>query len=158
MAMALAGVLAPGQPVYAAVPLSLQAKVYRWKEYIRPPDDVTGEAAMELPKYNAGAMHFVRFGVRSGDPVWTVDLLHAQKSKAQRIFGSLLADAVNGFPIPFYPNCLQQADHYAQVVDLDLDILRDTLVESVREQLAVDKRPVLDALALASDVTARRYG
>ena len=53
----------------------MQKHVYRWDEYIRNPDDVDEDR--EDPKYNIGAMHFVRFGPRSGDPIWTIDLLES---------------------------------------------------------------------------------
>ena len=49
---------------------------------------------------------------------------------AQQIFGSLLADAELGFPVPCYPHCLQEADRYAQVVDLDLATLQNALDEA----------------------------
>jgi hypothetical protein len=155
LAMTVANTLPAGNPCYVAVPEPMQRKVYVWEEYIRSPDDTeNGEA----PKFNIGAMYFVRFGSRSGDPVWTADLLACQKDKAQKIFGCLLADAIPGFPMPFYPMCLQQADHYAQIVDFDLDILQDTLVDAVREQIEPDRQPAFDALLLATDVTGRRYG
>jgi hypothetical protein len=154
LAMAVTGTFPSGHPCYAPVPMAMQQNVYLWDEYIRSPDDDRdGEAA----KFNMGAMYFVRFGTRSGDPVWTVDLLANQTARDQKIFGCLLADAVAGFPIPFYPNCLQQADHYAQIVDFDLDILQDTLVEAVREQIAPERRAAFDGHRLASDLTGRRY-
>jgi hypothetical protein len=153
--MTVANALPAGNPCYVAVPEPMQRKVYVWEEYIRSPDDTeNGEA----PKFNIGAMYFVRFGSRSGDPVWTADLLACQTDKAQKIFGCLLADAIPGFPVPFYPMCLQQADHHAQIVDFDLDILQDTLVGAVREQIEPDRQPAFDALLLATDVTGRRYG
>jgi hypothetical protein len=154
LAMAIANTLPPGSPCYAPVPQTMQERVYVWGEYIRPPDDAEpGEA----PKFNIGEMHFVRFGSRSGDPVWTADLLACQGDKAQKIFGCLLADAIPGFPVPFYPMCLQQADRYAQVVDFDLDILQDTLVDAVREQIEPERQAAFEALLLATDVAQRRY-
>jgi hypothetical protein len=155
VAMAVANTFPAGNPCYVAVPRELQKKVYVWEEYIRSPDD--GEAG-EAPKFNIGEMYFVRFGGRSGDPVWTADLLACQQDKAQKIFGCLLADAIPGFPVPFYPMCLQQADHHAQIVDFDLDILQDTLVDAVREQIEPNRQAAFDALLLATDVTSRRYG
>ena len=64
---------------------------------------------------------------------------------------------MSGFPIPFYPNCLQQADHYAQIVDFDLDILQDTLIDAIREQIEPERRAAFDGHRLASDLTGRRY-
>jgi hypothetical protein len=154
LAMAVAKTFPTGQPCYVPVPHTLQQKVYVWDEYIRAPDDTDpGEA----PKFNIGEMYFVRFGSRSGDPVWTADLLACQHDKAQKIFGCLLADAIPGFPVPFYPMCLQQADHHAQIVDFDLDILQDTLIDAVRRQIEPDRQATFDALLLATDVAQRRY-
>ena len=105
-----------------------------------------------------GAMYLVRFGKQSADPVWTIDLLHFQATKAQQIFGSLLADAEQGFPVPCYPHCLQEADRYAQVVDLDLAILQHAMEDAVREQIREERRPVFDAQMLSlADPAAGRY-
>lgn len=154
LAMTISNLLPPGSPLFVPVPKQMQDEVYTWGEYTRAPDDLsTGEP----PKFNAGSMHFVRFGRYSGDPVWTVDLLHDQQDHAQKIFGSLLADAVAGFPIPFYPLCLQQADLHAQVVDLDIKIVEDELVDAIRAQLPSERRPAFDGLRMATDVTGRRY-
>jgi hypothetical protein len=156
MAMSLADVFPPGHPLYAKVPIELQEQVYTWPEYTRMPDDDAPD--VEAPKYNMGSMYLVRFGTRAGDPVWTVDLLACQDNKAQEIFGSLVADAQLGFPVAFYPQCLQEADRHAQVVDLDLAILQDTLVETVRSQVRPDRRGVFDAVQLETvDPAARRY-
>lgn len=156
LAMAVENVFPAGQPCYAPVPLELQVKVYDWPEYVwSPEDDVAGR---EKPKTNMGAMYLVRFGSQSYDPVWTVDLLHFQAARAQQIFGSLLADAELGFPVPCYPHCLQEADRYAQVVDLDLAILQNALEEAVREQIRADRRHVYDAQRLwPADPAAVRY-
>jgi hypothetical protein len=156
LAMAIAGVLPAGSPCFAAVPMELQEKAYAWDEYIRRPYEQTADG--EPPKFNMGEMFCVRFGTRSGDPIWTVDLLADQRDRAQEVFGCLLADAIVGFPIPFYPMCLQQADHFAQVVDLDLEILQDTLVAAVREQVRDDRKLAVDAMLLETDVIQRRYG
>lgn len=154
LAMAVTGVFDPGHPCFAPVPMAMQEKVYVWEEYIRNPDD---DRPGEPAKFNMGSMYFVRFGTRTGDPIWTVDLLANQAGREQKIFGCLLADAVDGFPIPFYPNCLQQADHHAQIVDFDLDILQDTLVDAIRDQISADRRAAFDGHRLASDLTGRRY-
>ena len=156
LAMAVEDVFPAGQPYYAPVPLELQVKVYDWPEYVWSPED--DRADSEKPKTNMGAMYLVRFGRQSYDPVWTVDLLHFQAERAQQIFGSLLADAELGFPVSCYPHCLQEADRYAQVVDLDLAILQNALEEAVREQIRADRRHVFDAQRLwPADPAAVRY-
>ena len=157
LAMALADVFPSGHPYYVAVPQGLQRKVYdAWPEYVRLPDD--DAADVEKPKFNMGAMYMVRFGKMSADPVWTVDLLHFQASRAQQVFGSLLSDAEQGFPVSCYPHCLQEADRHAQVVDLDLAILQHELEEAVREKVSTERRPVFDAQVLSVvDPAAVRY-
>jgi hypothetical protein len=157
MAMAITDVFPSGQPRYVAVPEDTQGKVYdTWPEYIRSPEDDPGD--VEKPKFNMGAMYLVRFGKMSADPVWTVDLLESQKDNAQQIFGSILSDADQGFPIPCYPHCLQEADRHAQVVDLDLAILQNELQDAVRDKVPMNRRPVFDAqLLTAADPAAVRY-
>jgi hypothetical protein len=154
LAISLSRIFERGSPCYVVVPAGMQERAIRWVEYVRPPEDTsTGER----PKFNMGAMHFIRFGTRSGDPVWTVDLLDCQKHEAPVIFGYLLADAVAGFPIPFYPNCLQQADSHSRVADLDLDLVENHLIDAIRRQVGPELAPIVDELRMATDVAARRY-
>lgn len=157
LAMAIGDVFPAGQPRYVAVPPELQGNVYgTWPEYIRSPEDDSGDK--EKPKFNMGAMHLVRFGKMSADPVWTVDLLQFQAARAQQILGSLVSDAEQGFPVPYYPHSLQEADRHSQVVDLDLAILQNALEDAVREQVPAERRPVFDAQVLSSaDPAAARY-
>jgi hypothetical protein len=154
LAISLSRVFERGSPCFAVVPEKMQERVYRWAEYTRRPDDTSTK---EKPRFNMGAMHFVRFGSRSGDPVWTVDLLDCQQGDAQVVFGYMLTDAVAGFPVPFYPNCLQQADSHSRVADLDLDIVEDNLIDAIRRQVGPDLAPIIDELRIATDVSARRY-
>src|SRR5260370_6834965 len=122
LAIATEDVFRSGRPCYAPVPPEIQIKVYDWAEYVQSPE--ANDTDKEQPKFNMGAMHLVRFGKQAADPIWTIDLLQFQVTKAQQIFGSLLADAEQGFPVPCYPHCLQQADRSAPVVALDLAILQ----------------------------------
>ena len=150
LAMSLAGIFDHGTPCFVQVPASMQAGVYQSQDYLRDPDD---DGARE----NIGRMYFVRFGPHPGDPVWTADLLAWQAADAQAIFGHLQADAAAGFPVPFYPLSLQQADAHSRVADLDLEIITDSLVDAVRNLVGEDKAHIVDALRLATDVAARRY-
>lgn len=154
LAMTAVGRLPDGHPCYVAIPADMQETVYKWPEYIRAPDDrSTGEA----PKYNAGAMHFVRFGPSRGDRIWTVDVLYAQRDRAEEILACLVGDARDGFPIPHYPLCLQRADANAQVAGFDRDILSDYLEDAVRDVLPEGSEHAVDAMRLNVDPTARRY-
>lgn len=155
LAISLARIIARGSPCFVPVPRAMQERVYLWEDYYRSAADVPRDRV--APRSNIGEMYFVRFGPRSGDPVWTVDLLASQADQAQTIFGYLLDDAVAGFPVPLYPHCLQQADAYSRVADLDLDIVENSLVDAVREQVGPELAPIVDALRLATDVAARRY-
>lgn len=155
LGLSLGRVLDTGGPCFAPVPMDMQQRVYRWDEYIREP---VHDGKGEKPKFNAGAMHFVRFGSHNADPVWTVDLMHHQAGEAQQILGYLLADAMDGFPVPFYPLSLQQADSHSRVADLDMDMVEDNLVNAIRDVVGPDLAQIIDGLRLASDVAARRYG
>ncbi len=154
LAMAAAG-LPDGGACWAPIPTKMQEAVYnRWPEYIKAPNF---EGPGEEPKFNMGAMHFVRFGPSRRDRVWTVDVLHSQKDEAHKALAALLADAQNGFPIPYYPLSLQKADEFAQIADFDREILTDYLVDAVRERMPAGGEVAVDAMRLAVDPTSRRY-
>ena len=153
LALSLTGIFDRGSPCFVAVPRQLQEGAYRHREYLSGPDadGVGGSRSL-------GEMHFVRFGPHAGDPVWTADVLTWQAADAQTIFGYLQADAAAGFPVPFYPLSLQQADAHSRVGDLDVEIIEDSLVEAVRDLVGRERAHVVDALRLTTDVAARRYG
>lgn len=154
LAMAAVG-LPEGTPCWASIPETMQKAVYNsWPEYIKAPDF---EGPGEDPKFNMGAMHFVRFGSSRQDRIWTVDVLHSQKSEANKALAALLADAQDGFPVPYYPLSLQKADEYAQIAEFDREILIDYLVDAVRGRMPDGGAPAVDAMRLAVDPTARRY-
>lgn len=155
LALALENAMPPEMPRYVEVPRSVEQRVYKWKEYAVGSEDETegGEAA----KYVMGSLFLVRFGERTHDPIWAVDLLEIQKDLAPQIFGYLLADAREGFPMPFYPRCLQKAHEFAQIVDFDLDILQDTVLDAARGLIEEDEQGTFDALRLSPDVANRRY-
>jgi hypothetical protein len=158
LAMSLAGIFERGTPCFVPVPRRMQEKVYRNHDYLRDPGNRLGNASGSAPgTENIGEMHFVRFGPRSGDPVWTADVLAWQAADAQAIFGHLQADAAAGFPVPFYPFSLQQADSHSRVADLDVEIIEDSLVRAVRDLVGKDRAHIVDALRLTTDVASRRY-
>ncbi len=155
LAMALEETFKQGSPRYVRVPRELEAKAYVWPEYARG-SEVEGGGG-EAPKFVAGDMFLVRFGGRKGDPVWTVDILSSQSKQAAEVFGYLLSDAIYGFPVPFYPRCLQKAHEFAEIVDFDLTILQDEVLSAVRGLLEEKEISGLEALRLQSDVSTRRY-
>lgn len=154
LAMMLEGIMRCEYPCYADVSRELEQKAYVWSEYARGGEIESGEAN----KFVAGKMFFVKFGGRPRDPIWPVDLLESQVADAQVVFGSLLTDSIEGFPVPFYPRCLQRAHENAALVDFDMDILQQAIVSAIRLSLG-DNASVLDELALIdADPAAKRYG
>jgi hypothetical protein len=155
LSMALEGVLKVDYPAYLEVPRAIEAKAYVWPEYARGETEADGER--EANKFVGGKMFLVKFGARSRDPIWPVDLFEPQATQAPAILGSLLADAIDGFPIPHYPRCLQKAHENAALVDFDFDILQDEIYRGIRKSLG-EHAPTLDAFLLRTiDVAARRY-
>lgn len=149
LAMALEGVMRTTYPCYAKVDADVEKSVYKWDEYSTGGGEGEG--------FVAGQMFLAKFGSSPHDPVWAVDLLLSQVDEAQTVFGHVLADAEEGFPIVHYPLCLQRAHESAQLVDFDVDILQDQMSHALRHQLG-EKKWVVDALALqVSDPGDVRY-
>jgi hypothetical protein len=156
LAMALEGILQTDYPAYAEVPREIEKRSYVWSEFARDDDNMTDGG--EINKFVGGKMFLVKFGNRRRDPVWPIDIFLPQIGEAQVILGSMLADAINGFPVPYYPRCLQKAHENAALVDFDYDILQDYIYNGIRMCLDTDA-PVLDAFQLQdSDPAQRRYG
>ena len=155
LALDLENIFPAGEARFAPVSREMESQAYIWQEWAR--GEETEKLGIELPKFVAGDMYFVRFGPRAGDPMWAVDLLSSQTDKEQEIFSYLLADARDGFPIPFYPRCLQKANEYAQVVDLDLAILQEEVFASLRDNLSGIEQSSLDGFRFKPDFTGRRY-
>lgn len=155
LAMALEGVLQTDYPAYVEVPREVEEKAYIWSEFARG-DDRAGESG-EINKFVGGKMFLVKFGSHRRDPVWPIDIFEPQSDKAQEILGSMLADAMNGFPIPYYPRCLQKAHENAALVDFDFDVLQDFIYDGVRLTLG-ENAGILDAFQLQdTDPAQRRY-
>ncbi len=155
LAMALEEILTTEYPAFLLVPRELEEDAYVWSEYARG-DDRAIEGG-EVNKYVGGKMYLVKFGARPRDPIWPVDIFLPQVENAQAILGYLLADAIDGFPIPFYPRCLQKAHENAALVDFDFDVLQDQVIKGLRHVLA-DEAQTLDAFQFQDiDVAQRRY-
>ncbi len=155
LAMALEGVLQTNYPAYVEIPREIEEKAYIWVEYARG-DDYLIEGG-EVNKMVGGKMFLVKFGSHRHDPIWPVDIFIHQVEEAPKILGYLLADAENGFPIPYYPRCLQRAHENAALVDFDLDILQDAIYEALRSALD-GKSELLDSFRLwEADPARSRY-
>lgn len=155
LAMALENILTDNYPAYVEIPRDLEQKAYVWSEYARGNDAVMEGG--EVNKYVGGKLFFVKFGLRPRDPVWPIDIFLPQIADAAAIMGYLLADANNGFPVPFYPLCLQRAHENAALVDFDFVVLQDQIFESIRTILG-SQGPVLDSFRLQQvDPAANRY-
>ena len=155
LAMALEGVLQTDYPAFVEVPREVEERAYVWSEFARG-DDHVGEGE-EINKFVGGKMFLVKFGSCRYDPVWPVDIFVPQVGEAQTILGSMLADAVNGFPVPYYPQCLQKAHENAALVGFDFDILQDIIYEGVRSSIGGDAE-TLDVFQLQdADPAQRRY-
>lgn len=155
LAMALEGVLQTDYPAYVEVPREIEERAYVWSEFARG-DDRADEGG-EINKFVGGKMFLVKFGASKRDPVWPIDIFVPQVNDSQVILGSMLADAINGFPVPHYPRCLQKAHENAALVDFDFDILQDSIYEGVRDSLGGDAG-ILDAFQLQdADPAQRRY-
>lgn len=155
LAMALENVLCTDYPAYVEVPREVEEKAYVWSEFARG-DDRAWEGG-EINKFVGGKMFLVKFGTHRRDPIWPVDIFQPQIADAQNILGSMLADAIDGFPVPHYPRCLQKAHENAALVDFDFDILQDFIYEGVRSSLGGDGS-TLDAFKLQdADPAQRRY-
>jgi hypothetical protein len=156
LAMSLESIMTTDYPAYVEVPREIEEKAYIWSEYARGDDRELENA--EINKFVGGKMFLVTFGAGTRDPIWPIDVFLPQRDDAQAILGYLLADAINGFPVPLYPRCLQKAHENAALVDFDFDILQDEIFSGVRDVLDTDA-PVLDAFRLQdSDPAQRRYG
>jgi hypothetical protein len=145
LAFALEGVLRGSYPAFIEVPHKLEKEVYQWEESYRGEDRV--QAGRERNKFVLGKMFFAKFGSRSRDPIWPIDIFTPQSPQADRIFGHLLADAIEGFPVPFYPRCLQKAHERAALVDFDMDMLQDAVFNGLRKALGTESA-TLDAFVL----------
>lgn len=147
LAMAIEGVLTEDYPCYVEVPEDLERKAFIWPKWAM---ERTGEGR-NVPSFVGGTMHFVKFGSSRHDRIWPVDILTGQTEFAPAIFGFLLADANEGFPVPLYPKCLQSAHQRAALTGFDLEVLQNEIYSAIRQTLPDDQRQVLDAFRLRRD-------
>ncbi len=157
LAMALEGIMASDFPAYVEIPREIEEKAYVWAEYARG-NDREGAGSAELNKFVGGKMFFVKFGRRPRDPIWPVDIFEPQVGEAPVVLGCMLSDALDGFPVPLYPRCLQKAHENAALVDFDFTVLQDHIFGGIREILG-SEAPILDTFRLQDlDPAQERYG
>jgi hypothetical protein len=155
LAMAIERVMQTTYPCYAEVSRELEKKTYIYDEYAR--GDEEAAAGGEENKFVGGKMFFVKFGSRPHDPIWAVDLWQSQASESPLILGHMLSDAIEGFPVPFYPMCLQKAHENAALVDFDMDILQAGVFSALRDALG-EHSEALDVFRLTGgDPSTLRY-
>ena len=154
LAMAIEQIMAEPYPCFVRVPRELESKAYVWEEYARGAE---AEGKGEDPKFVAGVMYLVKFGSGPRDPIWAIDIFDPQVADEAVIFGHLLADSMDGFPIPLYPRCLQKAHEHAALVDFDMDILEEEVFRAVRGVLPAHNADALDILRLSPDPSNQRY-
>jgi len=104
LAMALERILQTNYPAYVEVPREIEEKAYTWPEFARGSEEASSGG--EINKFVGGKLFLVKFGSSPHDPIWPIDIFEPQKGEAQKILGLLLADAINGFPVPYFPLCL----------------------------------------------------
>lgn len=91
------------------------------------------------------------------DNITKLNILLSQVGEAQQIIGYLLADAVNGFPIPFYPLSLQKAHENAALVDFDMDIIQDEILNALRIALGQASDKIDTFRLIDSEPSIYRY-
>ncbi len=153
LAMSLEGVLKTSYPSYVEVPREIEERAYIWSEYARGDDNLV--EGREINKFVAGKMFLVKFGANPRDPIWPVDIFLPQSRKHHEILGSMLHDAEQGFPVPYFPLCLQKAHEHAVLTGFDIDIMQGYIYDKLRAILGKEKA-TLDEFML-QDVNPARH-
>lgn len=155
LAMSLESILTSNYAAYVTIPRDIEEKAYTWSEYTRGDNRV--QEGEDISQFVGVKMFFVKFGNKPRDPIWPIDLYLSQAAEVPHMLGCMLADAINGFPIPLYPLCLQKAHANAALVDFDFDILQNNIFDGIRRILA-EEASVLDIYRLQdADPSQRRY-
>ena len=156
LAMALEGVMRQSYPCYVELTGELILKAIEWIEYLSERERATANVTQTTADiFSFGQMYFVKFGSRPNDPIWLADIWQSQAGSAQQIFGYLLNDAQDGFPTALFPQCLQRAKKYAELVDIDADIFNIEFGKQLR--VALDQQAdIIDELELQNAAPATR--
>jgi len=136
LAMILEGIMREPRPVFVRVPKAIEELAYTWPEYTRRPGDEDDDG--EEAKYVGGYLYLVKFGPSPSDPIWPVDLLLGQESEADKIIAYLKTDSEDGFPVPFYPKCIQKAHDYSAIAGIDMEILQQEIINALLKNMPTE--------------------
>jgi hypothetical protein len=149
VALELEGVFHRDYPCYVEVPSEVERDCYNYDmtwletyESLAAQGERAEEAVGDDPKFlyqSMGKMYLVKFGDRSLDPVWPVDIAIWDAADAPRILGQLTSDAQQGFPIPDFPMCIQRAHENAKLTGLEVRVLQDALIKGICEGLTPEQ-------------------
>jgi len=155
--MMLEGIMREPRPVFVKVPKEIEELAYTWPEYTRRPGDEKDGG--EKPKYVGGFLYLAKFGPSPSDPIWPVDILLGQETDAEKIIAYLKTDAENGFPVPFYPKCIQKAHDYSAIAGVDMDILQHEIINALLNNMptAQDIQNLEKFILLPKDPGEARY-
>jgi hypothetical protein len=159
VALELENTLHKPYPCYVKVPNDIEEDCYNydrtWLDTFKTSEpDEKGEY-----RYQAmGKMYLVKFGDRTFDPVWPVDIAEWQIDDVDKILGQLTQDAQPGFPIPDFPMCVQKAHDFAKVNGLEMSVLQDILFEGITQNMTPEeKEKILRMKHLGQNLTNIRY-
>ena len=134
VALELEGTFNKPYPCYVKVPHDIESECYNFDRTWS--DTLETSEPNEDGKYlyqSIGKLYLVKFGDRSSDPVWPVDLAAWDVPEAPKIIGQLLNDAQPGFPIPDFPQSVQKAHGFAAVSGIEVSVLQDILFNGINK-------------------------
>jgi hypothetical protein len=146
-------------PCYVKVPEDIEEDCYNFDDtWLKTLETTDLQAERKLLYASMGNLYLVKFGNRTMDPVWPVDVAAWQVDRAEKILGQLTVDAQQGFPIPDYPMCIQKAHDYAKLSGMEVQILQDELTNAMTNHLSVPQRErVLRYKHLGQRIIDARY-
>ena len=99
-----------------------------------------------------------KFGDRSFNPVWPVDIAEWNAHEAHKILGQLLFDAQIGFPIPDFPQSIQRAHNFASISGIEVEVLQDIFFEEIAKNFSPQEQEKLYRMRYFNqNLTNRRY-
>jgi len=146
-------------PCYCEVPEDIEADCYNFDLTWLKTYETTepGDEGKKLYQ-SLGKMYLAKFGDRTFDPVWPVDVAIWQATNAEKILGQLTVDAQQGFPIPDYPMSIQKAHDFAKLTGLEIEVLQDLLMHGITQNLTPDESErILRMKHLGKTLAALRY-